>query len=77
MSLNKFRAPLGYRGLVSCFFRSLGTSSGARAEQTRPSESRRHHYVTKQIVPAVFFSFFLAVAVDANITVKEAALSPS
>ena len=81
MSLNKFRAPLGYRGLVSCFFRSLGTSSGARAEQTRPSESRRHHYVTKQIVPAVFLFFFiflfLAVAVDANITVKEAALSPS
>ena len=75
MSLNKFRAPLGYRGLVSCFFRTLGTSSGARAEQTRPSESRRHHYVTKQILPAVVV--FLAVAVDANITVKEAALSPS
>ena len=51
-SLNKFRAPLGNRGLVlglnvSCFFRSLGTSNGARAEQTRPSRSRRHNYVTK------------------------------
>ena len=36
-SLNKFRAPLGYRGLmlelnVSYFFRSLGASNGARAE---------------------------------------------
>ena len=51
-SLNKFSgAPLGNRGLVlglnvSCFFRSLGTSNGARAEQTRPSRSRRHNYVT-------------------------------
>ena len=37
LSLNKFRAPLGNRGLVlglnvSYFFRSLGTSNGARAE---------------------------------------------
>ena len=43
LSLNKFRAPLGYRGLVlglnvSNFFRSLGISNGARAEQTRPTE---------------------------------------
>ena len=43
LSLNKLRAPLGYRGLVlglnvSYFFRSLGTSNGARAEQTRPTE---------------------------------------
>ena len=43
LSLNKFRAPLGYRGLVlglnvSYFFRSLGTSNGARAEQTQPTE---------------------------------------
>ena len=85
LSLNKFRAPLGYRGLVlglnvSCFFRSLGTSNGARAEQTRPSGSRRHNYVTdKKIagsagpswtpvsVPAVFCFFVLAVAaVDAT-----------
>ena len=39
LNLNKFRAPLGYRGLVlglnvSYFFRSLGTSNGARAKQT-------------------------------------------
>ena len=51
LSLNKFRAPLGYRGLVlglnmSYFFRSLGTSNGARAEQTQQSSgSRRHNYV--------------------------------
>ena len=85
LSLNKFRAPLGYRGLVlglnvSCFFRSLGTSNGARAEQTRPSGSRRHNYVThtKKIagsagpswtpvsVPAVLLLLllFLAVAID-------------
>ena len=43
LSLNKFRAPLGNRGLVlglnmSYFFRSLGTLNGARAEQTRPTE---------------------------------------
>ena len=36
LSVNKFRAPLGYRGLVlrlnvSYFFRSLGTLNGARA----------------------------------------------
>ena len=42
-SLNKIRAPQGYRGLVlglnvSYFFRSLGTSNGADAEQTRPTE---------------------------------------
>ena len=70
LSLNKFRAPLGYRGLVlglnvSCFFsRSLGTSSGARAEQnsTKPG-SRRHNYVTKKLrapvsVPAFYFILF-------------------
>ena len=51
LSLNKFRAPLGNRGLVlglnmSYFFRSLGTSNGARAEQTQQSSgSRRHNYV--------------------------------
>ena len=44
LSLNKFRAPLGYRGLVlglkvSYFFRSLGTSSGVRARRKlRPTE---------------------------------------
>ena len=43
LSLNKFRAPLGYRGLVlglnvSYFFRSLGNFNGARADQTRPTE---------------------------------------
>ena len=43
LSLIKFRAPLGYRGLVlglnvPYFFRSLGTCNGARAEQTRPME---------------------------------------
>ena len=43
LSLIKFRAPLGYRGLVlglnvPYFFRSLGTCNGARAEQTRPTE---------------------------------------
>ena len=43
LSLNKFRAPLGYRGLVLglnvfYFFRSFGISNGARAEQTRPTE---------------------------------------
>ena len=53
-SLNKFRAPLGNHGLVlglnvSCFFRSLGTAIGARAEQTRPSRSRRHNYVAKKL----------------------------
>ena len=66
LSLNKLRALLGYRGLVlglnvSCFFRSLGTSSGARAEQNSTSGSRRHNYVTKKLrapvsVPA-FFKF--------------------
>ena len=46
LSLNKFRAPLGNRGLVlglnvSYFFRSFGTPNGARAEpQTRPSGSQ-------------------------------------
>ena len=82
MSLNKFRAPLGYRGLVlglnvSCSFRSLGTSNGARAEQTRPSGSRRHNYVTKIVSAFFIFYYFLAVVVNANITVREAALSPS
>ena len=43
LSLNKFRAPLGYCSLVlglnvSKFFRSLDISSGAHAEQTRPTE---------------------------------------
>ena len=43
LSLNKFRAPLGYRGLVlglnvSNFFCSLGILNWARAEQTRPME---------------------------------------
>ena len=43
LSLIKFRAPLGYRGLVlglnvSYFFRSLGTSNGVRADQIRPTE---------------------------------------
>ena len=53
LSRNKFRAPLSYRGLVlglnvSYFFRSLGTSNGARAEQTPPTPrgSRRHTYDT-------------------------------
>ena len=37
LNLKKFRAPLGYRGLVlglnvSCFFRSLGTANGARGQ---------------------------------------------
>ena len=46
LSLIKFRAPLGYRGLVlglnvSYFFRSLGISNGARAEQTRPTKLSR------------------------------------
>ena len=59
LSLNKFRAPQGYRGLVlglnvSCFFRSLGTSSGARAEQNSTSGSRRHNYVTKKIAGTGF-----------------------
>ena len=55
LSLNKFRAPLGYRGLVlglnvSDFFRSLGTVSPmehVQTQLTRPSGSRRHNYVTK------------------------------
>ena len=44
LSLIKFRAPLGYRAVlvlglnVYYFFRSLGTSNGARAEQTQPTE---------------------------------------
>ena len=43
LSLSKFRAPLGYHGLVlglnvTYFFCSLGISNGARAEQTRPTE---------------------------------------
>ena len=86
LSLNKFGAPLGYRRLalglnVSYFFRSLGTANGARAkEQTRPSGSRRHNYVTNNCgqcwpmfdtcfrVPAVFchvfICFVLGVAVE-------------
>ena len=60
-SLNKFRAPLGNHGLVlglnvSCFFRSLGTSNGTRAEQTRPSRNRRHNCVTKNQLRAVLQS---------------------
>ena len=40
LSLNKFRAPLSYSGLVlglnvSDFFRSLGTSNGARAKPSK------------------------------------------
>ena len=82
LSLNKFRTPLGNRGLVlglnvSYFFRSLGTSSGTRAERTRLSGCRRHTsqkiagsagpYWTPVSVPAVFgFCFVLAVAVDAT-----------
>ena len=47
LSFNNFGAPLGYCRLVlglnvSYFFRSLGTSNGARAaKKTRPSGSRR------------------------------------
>ena len=56
LSLIKYRAPRGNRGLVlglnvSYLYRSLGTSSGARAEQTRLSGSRRHNYVTKNCRP--------------------------
>ena len=82
LSLNKFRAPLGYRGLVLglnvfYFFRSLGTASGARAEQTRPTEVA--DIITSQkiagsagpswtpvFVPACFCFYFLGVAVDAT-----------
>ena len=81
LSLNKFRAHLGYRGLVlglnvSCFFRSLGTSSGEHVQsKTRPSGSRRHNYVTKKLrapvsVSAFFFFFFLAVAVDLDVVLE-------
>ena len=81
LSLNKLRAPLGNRGLVlglnvSYFFRSLGTSNGARAERTRLSGYRQHTshkiagsadpYWTPVSVPAVSVSFVLAVAVDAT-----------
>ena len=84
LSLIKFRAPLGYRGLVlglngSYFFRSLGTSNGTRAEQTRPTEVA--DIITSQkiagsagptwtpvSVPACFFVVivFLGVSVDAT-----------
>ena len=45
LSLSKFRAPLGYRGLmlglnVSYFFPSLGTLNGARAEQTQSTKRK-------------------------------------
>ena len=73
LSLNKFRAPLGYRGLVlglnvPYFFRSLGTLNETRAEQTQPSGSRdiitSHKNCTdpswKRVsVPAVFCLFFV------------------
>ena len=53
LSLNKFRTPLCYHGLVlwlnvSNFFCSLGTSNGACVEQTQSTNgSHRHNYITE------------------------------
>ena len=84
LSLIKFRAPLGYRGLVlglnvSYFFRSLGISSGARAEQTQPTKVA-NSYVTKNcgqcwpimdtcLCACMFFVVivFLGVSVNAGV----------
>ena len=51
LSLNKFRAPLGYRGLVlglECLLSFSVWVLRMKHVQTRPpSDSRRHHYVTR------------------------------
>ena len=83
LSLIKFRASLGYRGFVlglnvSYFFRSLGTSNGARGRANSTNGSHRHNYVTEncgqcwptldtRFCASMFFCCcFLGVAVDAT-----------
>ena len=72
LSLNKFRASLGYRGLVlglnvSCFCRSLGTSIGANS--TKPAEvadilrHRKLRAVLAHLRPGLFLWLQLVVVV--------------
>ena len=63
LSLNKFSAPLGYRGLVlglkvSYFFRSLGTSSGVRARRKlRPTGSAGSSWTPVSVLACFLFVF--------------------
>ena len=78
LSLNKLRAPLGYRGLVlglnvSCFFRSLGTSSGRSTCRAKLDQAEVADIITSQkncghlFLCLHFFNFCLAVAVDLDV----------